>query len=338
MKVLVTGSAGFIGFHFVLRLLKENFEVIGIDNINDYYDINLKYARLKETGILREKISYDRTVQSNRYSAYCFIQLDLEDKNKLEILFKNQKFDLVCNLAAQAGAVHSLKHPYVYMHSNIIGFLNILEMCRNYSVSHLVYASSSSVYGSNTNTPFSVEDKVDNPVSIYGMSKKSNELMAHAYSHLYGINTIGLRFFTVLGPWGRPDMVLFLFIKAILEKKPINVFNYGNSYRDFTYISDIVEGIYRTLTHPMKKEKQPYQLYNIGRGKPVKLIDFIELLEKYLHTKSQRKYLSMPLGDVAYTFADIAHLEKDYGYKPFVPLEEGIVKFIEWYKSYHEIA
>ena len=290
-KILVTGTAGFIGFHLAQRLIERGDEVIGLDCINDYYDINLKYSRLHITGIEKNEISYGKFVQSTKFNNYRFIQLKLEDRDSILKLFTEQKFDKVCNLAAQAGVRYSIQNPFTYIDSNINGFLNILEGCRHNNVRHLVYASSSSVYGLNENMPFSTFHNVDHPISLYAASKKSNELMAHTYSYLYGMPTTGLRFFTVYGPWGRPDMALFIFAKAITEGKPIDVFNNGNMQRDFTYVDDIVEGIIRVIDNPANKDDKwsgqkpnpstsvaPYKIYNIGNSSPVKLLDFIEAL------------------------------------------------------------
>ena len=286
-KILITGTAGFIGFHLSNALLKKGYEIVGLDNINDYYDVNLKYGRLSESGILKDSIEYNKLLLSEKESQYRFINLNLEDQDNIDTLFQNEKFDLVVNLAAQAGVRYSLTNPHAYISSNILGFTNILEACRHNSIKHLVYASSSSVYGLNSQMPFSTSDNVDHPISLYAASKKSNELMAHTYSYLYNLPTTGLRFFTVYGPWGRPDMALFLFTKAIIENKPIDVYNHGNMQRDFTYIDDIVEGIVKVLENvPEGKENisipsdsiAPYKIYNIGNNSPVKLMDFIEAI------------------------------------------------------------
>jgi UDP-glucuronate 4-epimerase len=311
MKVLVTGAAGFIGFHLVNRLITEGFEVVGLDIINNYYDVNLKYSRLKECGIDEAEINENILINSNKYSNYQFIKLNIEDKKNLFNLFQKEKFDYVINLAAQAGVRYSIENPDVYISSNIVGFLNILEACRHHKIKHLVYASSSSVYGLNGKIPFSTSDNVDHPISLYAASKKSNELMAHTYSHLYNIPTTGLRFFTVYGPWGRPDMALFLFTKAILDDKPIDVYNNGKMFRDFTYIDDIVEGIYKVANNPSKGNKNwdnknpnpsdsisPYKIYNIGNSTPVKLMDFISEIEKNLNKKAKINFLPLQPGDV----------------------------------------
>lgn len=378
MKLLVTGAAGFIGYHIVKRLFHEGQEVVGIDNMNDYYDVNLKYDRLRETGIvdagqsppaggkpegvvsvdLRKEegdFEYGSIVQSSVYENYRFMKLDLNDREGMERLFKAEQFDGIIHLAAQAGVRYSLENPYTYVDSNVSGFLNVLEGCRHTKVDHLIYASSSSVYGANTEMPFKTTDYVDHPVSLYAATKKSDELMAHTYSHLYGLPTTGLRFFTVYGPWGRPDMALFLFTKAMLEGKPIDVYNYGNMERDFTYIDDIVEGVIRLISKPPQSESEekpakpdpnrgkediqrssaPYQLFNIGHGSPVKLMDFISEIEKNLGMEAEKNMMSMQPGDVPSTWADVEDLFKVTGYRPQVPVSEGIRKFIEWYKTYY---
>lgn len=337
MKILVTGTAGFIGYHLAKRLLERGDEVVGIDSINDYYDVRLKYARLAETGIEESAIEYGKAVQSTRYGAYRFIKLQLEDREALQRLFAEEKFDAVMNLAAQAGVRYSLENPYAYIESNIIGFVNLLECARHNPVRHFAYASSSSVYGGNTKTPFSEDDRVDNPVSLYAATKKSNELMANVYSKLYGIPTTGLRFFTVYGPWGRPDMAPILFTKAIVAGEPIKVFNNGNLSRDFTYIDDIIEGVVRVIDKaPAVSDEHPVpaEVYNIGCGHPMQLMDFIRTLERTLDKKAEMKMMPMQKGDVYTTYADTTKLERDFGYKPHVTLEDGISRFVEWYKSY----
>ncbi len=348
MKVLVTGSAGFIGFHLVKHLINRGDEVVGIDNINDYYEVSLKYDRLSETGIEKEQIRYGIEVISNSYSNYTFFKIDLTDQKSLTKLFDKYKFDAVCNLAAQAGVRYSLINPGAYIESNIKGFLNILECCRHAKVGHLIYASSSSVYGLNKKMPFSVNHNVDHPVSLYAASKKSNELMAHSYSHLFNLPTTALRFFTVYGPWGRPDMALFLFTKAILEGKSIDIFNNGEMKRDFTYVDDIVEGILRVLDNSPKpnlnwdglipdpaSSKAPYQIFNIGRGNSVKLLDFVSEIEKNIGLTAKKSYLPMQDGDVSETWADISDLQDKLGYQPKVSVEEGIKNFVNWYKIYY---
>lgn len=337
MKILVTGTAGFIGYHLAKRLLERGDEVVGIDSINDYYDVRLKYARLSKTGIAESEIEYSKAVQSTEYPAYRFIKLQLEDRDALQKLFAEEHFDAVMNLAAQAGVRYSLENPYAYIESNVVGFVNLLECARHNPVRHFVYASSSSVYGGNTKTPFSEDDRVDNPVSLYAATKKSNELMANVYSKLYGIPTTGLRFFTVYGPWGRPDMAPILFTKAIVAGEPIKVFNNGNLSRDFTYIDDIIEGVVRVIDKaPAATDEHPVpaEVYNIGCGHPMQLMDFIRTLEKSLGKKAEMNMMPMQKGDVYTTYADTTKLERDFGYKPHVTLEEGIARFVEWYESY----
>ena len=333
MTVLVTGAAGFIGFHVCRRLLADGERIVGLDNLNDYYDVSLKKDRLE---ILRKEDNFS------------FAELDLVDSKGMERLFKENSFDQVVNLAAQAGVRYSLENPKAYVDSNLSGFLNILEGCRHTQVAHLIYASSSSVYGLNTRMPFSVHDNVDHPLSLYAASKKANELMAHAYSHLYNMPVTGLRFFTVYGPWGRPDMALFLFTRAILAGEPIEVFNQGEMQRDFTYIDDIVEGIVRLLPHlpaPNRDWKgsspdpgsspAPYRLYNIGNHSPVKLLDFIALIEKSLGKKAEMELLPMQPGDVPATYADVADLQAAVDFSPKTPLETGIKNFVQWYREYY---
>jgi UDP-glucuronate 4-epimerase len=347
-KVLVTGTAGFIGFHLAKRLLELGYDVTGLDSVNDYYDVGLKHARLGQTGIDAAKIPFGKEVRSSLFDNYRFIRLKLEDREPLFGLFERSEFDGVVNLAAQAGVRFSLTHPGAYIDSNITGFLNILEACRHYPVKNLIYASSSSVYGLNKNMPFSVSSNVDHPVSLYAASKKSNELMAHTYSHLFGIPTIGLRFFTVYGPWGRPDMALFLFTSAILEGRPIQVFNHGQMERDFTYIDDIVGGIEKMVPAPPAPKEDwdpaspdpsfssaPYRIYNIGNSSPVKLTAFIEALEDELGMKAEKELMPIQPGDVEKTWADVSALAKDYGYNPATPVKEGIHRFVEWYREYY---
>ncbi len=350
MKILVTGTAGFIGFHLAKRLLERGDEVVGIDNINDYYDVRVKYGRLEELGFKKSEYEYGKKYESSKYPNHTFYRIDLEDKEAIEKVFQEEKPQRVCNLAAQAGVRYSLTNPHAYVQSNIVGFLNILEACRHHEVEHLAYASSSSVYGLNERMPFSVEDNVDHPISLYAASKKSNELMAHTYSHLYGIPTTGLRFFTVYGPWGRPDMALFLFTKAILEDRPIDVFNYGKMKRDFTYIDDIVEGVVRIIDNPPKPDncwsgrrpnpassKAPYKVYNIGNGAPVELMDFIEAIEKALGKEAKKNLLPIQPGDVPATWADTSALERDLGYKPGTPIEYGVEQFVKWYRQFYNV-
>lgn len=336
MKILVTGTAGFIGNHLALRLLERGDEVIGIDNLNDYYDVNLKKARLAR--ILDHK-------------NYTDIRADIADRDTIAALFKQHQPQRVVNLAAQAGVRYSIQNPHAYIDSNIVGFLNILEGCRHQQVEHLVYASSSSVYGANETMPFSVHDNVDHPLSLYAASKKANELMAHTYSNLYQLPTTGLRFFTVYGPWGRPDMALFLFTKAILAGEPIKVFNYGKHRRDFTYIDDIVEGIIRTLDNPAQPNpnwsglnpdpatsKAPWRVYNIGNQNPVELLTYIETLEQALGKTAIKELLPLQPGDVPDTYANVEALVEDVGYKPNTLIAEGIDKFVEWYIDYFAIS
>ncbi len=332
-KVLVTGAAGFIGFHLSRRLLKEGCLVTGVDNLNPYYDVMLKKARL-------ERLTH--------FENFSFFKMELSDREDLKKIFDSTPFDVVVNLAAQAGVRYSIENPYAYVDSNLVGFINLLECCRHSKIKHLVFASSSSVYGANTKMPFSIHHNVDHPVSLYGATKKANELMAHTYSHLYGLSCTGLRFFTVYGPWGRPDMALFLFTRAILESKPIKVFNHGEMERDFTYIDDIIEGVVRV----MGKLPEPdstwngddpdpgtsyarYKIYNIGNNNPVNLLKFIEIIENILGRKAKKKFLNLQPGDVIATYANIDDLIKDVDFKPAIPIETGIKRFISWYMDYH---
>jgi len=332
---VVTGSAGFIGFHLARRLLEDGCRVLGVDNLNDYYDPQLKHDRLE---VLKA------------YPGFSFFKIDLADKDGLTQVFRSDAIDVVVNLAAQAGVRYSLTNPHAYVEANLVGFVNLLECCRHFHVRHLVFASSSSVYGANTNMPFSVHHNVDHPVSLYAASKKANELMAHTYSHLFDLPCTGLRFFTVYGPWGRPDMALFLFTKATLEGNPINVFNHGKMERDFTYIDDIVEGVVRVMktvpeANPDWSGDAPdpgtsyarYKLYNIGNNNPVQLMDFIEAIEKALGKKAIRNYMDLQPGDVPATYADVADLIRDVGFKPDTSIEEGIGRFVEWYKEYYRM-
>ena len=335
MRVLITGAAGFIGFGLAARLLDRGDTVYGIDNLNNYYDVNLKKARLEKLST-REKFSFEK--------------LDIADRAGMESLFARNKFDAVMNLAAQAGVRYSIENPHVYIESNIVGFCNILEGCRHSKVGHLVFASSSSVYGANTRLPFSEHDNIDHPISLYAATKKANELMAHTYAHLYGLPTTGLRFFTVYGPWGRPDMALFKFTKNILEGKAIEVFNNGNMIRDFTYVDDIVEGVVRVMDRPAEpdpawnsaapdpaRSRAPYRIYNIGNNKPVQLMRYIEVLERALGKKAQIEMLPMQPGDVPATTADVSALESDIGYRPKTTVEEGVPRFVEWYRRYYGV-
>ncbi len=338
-KVLVTGAAGFIGFHLCKLLLKNKYTVVGLDNINDYYDQNLKYDRLKELGISKEKsASFLNLVNSITHkNSFKFIRLDLEDKENLEKLFKEHNFDVVVNLAAQAGVRYSIENPNAYINSNVYGFFNVLESCKNTKVGHLVYASSSSVYGMNKKIPFNTEDKVDKPISMYAATKKTNELMAHVYSHLHGIQTTGLRFFTVYGPWGRPDMAPMLFASAIAKDKPIKVFNNGKMERDFTYIDDIVSGIYKVIEKKIEN-RSPFKLYNIGNSAPVKLLDFISCLEREFKTIAKKNMLPIQPGDVEQTWANVDGLQKDYGYQAKTNIEAGVRFFSDWFKAYFKIS
>ena len=332
MRVLVTGAAGFIGFHVASKLLQRGDMVVGLDNLNDYYDVRLKKARLEQIA---------------GHEAFTFERIDLADRPALEALFQRHDFDAVINLAAQAGVRYSLENPHAYIDSNIVGFMNVLECCRHHQIGHLVYASSSSVYGLNTRMPFSVHDNVDHPISLYAASKKANELMAHTYSHLYGLPTTGLRFFTVYGPWGRPDMALFIFTRAILAGEPIQVFNNGQMQRDFTYIDDIVEGVVRLTDKPAEPNPvwdsaapdpgtspAPYRLFNIGNNNPVSLLAFIETLEKFLGKTAVKQMMPMQPGDVTATYANIDDLIQHVDYRPATPLEVGIERFVAWYRSY----
>ena len=331
-KVLITGTAGFIGFHLVKCMVDYEYNIIGYDNINDYYDVNLKYARLKETGIEKDQIKYGKKIQSSLYHNYHFIKANLEDRILMEKLFKKERFDIVVNLAAQAGVRYSIENPFSYVESNLVGFINILECCRHNNIKHLVYASSSSVYGNNDKIPFSEEDRVDYPVSLYAATKKANELMAHTYSHLYQLPSTGLRFFTVYGPWGRPDMAPMIFAKAIRCNKSINIYNNGNLSRDFTYISDIIQGLVCVINNKPKEDKFAH-VYNIGYGHPIQLIDFIRIMEKKMSKIATKIMLPMQNGDVYQTYACTSKLEQDFNYKPKIGIEEGLTSFINWYLS-----
>lgn len=353
MKILVTGAAGFIGFHLVRALCEKGECVFGIDNINDYYPVSLKYARLAECGITERDIVQGRTVLSTKYSDYRFCRIDICDKPRLDRLFADEKFDIVVNLAAQAGVRYSIENPYSYIESNIVGFLNILEASRTNRIKHLVYASSSSVYGGNTKTPFAETDRVDNQVSIYAATKKSNELMANVYSKLYGLPTTGLRFFTVYGPWGRPDMAYFDFTNKLIKGEKIKIFNYGNCKRDFTYIDDIVEGVIRIVHKAPKRTKgedglpiPPYAVYNIGNNSPENILDFVQTLQEELIAAgvlpadydfdAHKELVAMQPGDVPVTYADTRSLERGFGFRPSIPLREGLHRFSIWYRQYYK--
>ena len=326
MKILITGAAGFIGFHACIKFLNEGFTVIGVDNLNSYYDVELKKNRIKE-------------IKKNKKRKFNFIKLDLKNFDKLEKIFKKNKFDFVLHLAAQAGVRYSLINPFSYLDSNIIGFFNVLQLSKNFKIRHFTYASTSSVYGGNKKMPFSEKDNTDIPLQLYAATKKSNELIAYSYSHLFKLKTTGLRFFTVYGPWGRPDMALFKFVKNIIQKKPINIFNNGKHSRDFTYVDDIVQGIYRIIVSKNKnsKKKIPYQVFNIGRGKSEKLMDFIKEIENNLKIKSKKKFLPLQKGDVEKTYADTSKLFKNFNYKPKISIKIGIKNFVNWYTRYYKI-
>lgn len=334
MKILVTGGAGFIGSNLCQGLIDHGYEIIALDNLNDYYDIELKYSRLALLGIEKEEIADGLIVQSHRYDRLRFVKIDLADREALQSLFREEKFDKVCSLAAQAGVRYSIDNPYAYVESNLVGFVNLLECIRHYPVSHFVFASSSSVYGMDTHVPFSEEDKTDKPVSLYAATKKADELMAHVYAHLYGIPTTGLRYFTVYGPWGRPDMAPSLFVKAIDEGRPIKVFNQGNLSRDFTYIDDIVEATIRAIDYTRDKD-HGFDIYNVGCGHPVPLMDFIHIIEENMGKKAQLEMYPMQAGDVYQTYADSSKFEQTFGFRPSVTLSEGIAHFVDWYKTYN---
>lgn len=340
MKILVTGAAGFIGYHLSELLLSRGHQVVGIDNINDYYDVNLKFARLNQLGIDKEQAAEFGNETASVSKEFKFKRINLEDKEAINELFEKENFQVVCNLAAQAGVRYSIENPQAYVDSNIVGYVNLLEACRNNDVKHLVYASSSSVYGLNSKIPFSTKDTVDTPISLYAASKKSNELMAHTYSHLFEFATTGLRFFTVYGPWGRPDMAAYLFAEGIRNNTPIKVFNHGKMERDFTFVGDIVEGVMRIIEGEVvsRKEKgELYKVYNIGNNNSVKLTDYIANIEKNLGKEAKKIMLEMQPGDVAKTWADVTELIQDYGYSPNTSVEEGVKRFIDWYKEYNNL-
>ncbi len=357
-KILVTGAAGFIGHQLVIKLLENNYEVVGLDNLNDYYDISLKYGRLQDSGIINKdenvfelnNFPESKIVKSKIYEKYKFIKDDLQNYDSLDRIFSEEKFDSVCNLAAQAGVRYSIQNPRIYIQSNVNGFFNILELCRHHNIKSLSYASSSSVYGLNKSQPYSTDSVTDHPISLYAASKKSNEVMAHSYSHLYGISTTGIRFFTVYGPWGRPDMALFLFTKSIIEGKPINVFNNGEMYRDFTYIDDIVNGVLKIIENPATPSNNwngnnphtstssaPYRIYNIGHNGPVKLLDFVKILEQKIGKEAIINYMPIQAGDVQSTHACVDSLIEDFDYKPKISINEGIDHFVNWYLNFYKI-
>jgi UDP-glucuronate 4-epimerase len=350
MNILITGTAGFIGFHLSKKLLEAGNEVTGADNINDYYDVRLKYARLNELGIQKEEIEYGKFVTSKKYPKFSFIKVNMEDREEIDRLFATNNFDTVCHLAAQAGVRYSLQNPYTYINSNIVGFLNVIEASQRHSIKHFVYASSSSVYGLNEDMPFSVDHNVDHPMSLYAATKKSAELIAHTYSHIYNLPVTGLRFFTVYGPWGRPDMALYIFTKKIFENQEIELFNNGNMLRDFTYIDDIIKGIIYVIHKPAESDPNwspknpnpgsssaPYKIYNIGNNHPVKLTEFVDAIEQTIGKKAKKIFLPEQKGDILETYANIDNLIHDFNYKPDTPVSYGIKKFVEWYKGYYEI-
>lgn len=337
MKILITGTAGFIGYHLSKALAVKNIDVVGIDNINNYYDVELKYGRLADAGINKNDIRPLQPVTSSIYPNYRFIQMDITNREALQSLFDKEQFTHVCNLAAQAGVRYSLVNPYSYIESNIDGYINILEACRHHNIKHFIYASSSSIYGMNTKTPFSEDDNTDSPVSLYAATKKSNEVMAYSYSKLYNLHTTGIRFFTVYGPWGRPDMAPFIFMKSILENKTISVFNNGHMLRDFTYIDDIVTGLTKIIPSQYEADV-PARIYNIGCSSPVNLMDFIQTIEQRTGKEAKKEFVGMQPGDVPCTYADTTRLQNDFGYKPGTTLKEGIDKFYKWYIKFFQIS
>ncbi len=350
-KILVTGAAGFIGFHLMKKLLSLGYDVIGLDNLNDYYDVNLKINRLRSINVDVDSMEYGNKVPISDFADSCFIKLELSDKVSLTKLFESENIQIVCNLAAQAGVRYSLENPDAYVTSNLIGFVNILECCRHFHVENLVYASTSSVYGLNRKMPFSEAESTEHPITLYAATKKSNEMMAHSYSHLFNIPTTGLRFFTVYGPWGRPDMAIFLFTKSIIEHRPINVFNFGQMVRDFTYIDDIISGVVKCLQHPStpdpdwisrttpdpSRSSAPYRIYNIGNSNAVTIETYIDLIEKYTGIKAIKNYMPIQPGDVSATHADVSNISSDLGYNPTTPVTIGVKKFVEWYREYYKV-
>lgn len=336
-KILVTGSAGFIGYHLSKHLLDRGDIVVGVDNINDYYEQELKFARLSNLGISSQSSEWYKHTQSDKYPKHKFIRLNLEDHEHIDALFKIEQFDIVCNLAAQAGVRYSIENPQAYINSNVIGFFNILEASKKHGVKHLIYASSSSVYGNSQELPLKIDQNVDKPISLYAATKKSNELMAHVYSHLYNLPTTGLRFFTVYGPWGRPDMALFMFTKSILENKPIKVFNHGKMYRDFTFIDDVIAGIMGVIDSTVDVHDNVYKIFNIGNSKTLSLKLFIDEIEYNLGKKAIKQFLPIQQGDVLRTEADISELSEYTNYKPNTSVKEGVKKFTDWYKNYYNI-
>ncbi|SDS17867.1 NAD-dependent epimerase/dehydratase family protein [Gramella sp. MAR_2010_147] len=336
MKILVTGAAGFIGFHLCEKLIKEGHEVVGLDNVNNYYSQELKLARLEELGVKSDHdLKFNRAYKSSLHKNFAFFRMKLEDRQELPELFKTENFDIVCNLAAQAGVRYSLENPEAYIDSNLVGFANVLECCRNHNIKHLIYASSSSVYGQNKKIPFSTEDRVDEPISLYAATKRSNEIMAYTYSHLYNLATTGLRFFTVYGPWGRPDMAMFLFTDAITKGKTLKVFNEGNLERDFTFVDDIVNGVMAVINRIPSEKDLKYNLYNIGKSRPVNLMSFIEEIETQLGLNAKKELMPMQPGDVDKTWANSQPLMKHFDYKPTVEIKEGVEKYLKWYKAYY---
>jgi len=336
MKILITGTAGFIGFHLANALAESGNEVVGIDDINDYYAVQLKFDRLKNAGFNRNDLKDGVFAVSKRFPSYRFMKIDLAEQMKLKTLFETEKFDVVCNLAAQAGVRYSLENPAAYIQSNVVGFTNILENCRHFNVGRLIYASSSSVYGQTDKVPFAEDNCVDKPESVYAATKRSGELLAYTYSKLFHLPTVGLRFFTVYGPWGRPDMAPILFMKSILQGKTIRVFNHGNMERDFTFIDDIIEGLRKVIALDFKDEEIPYRIYNIGNSSPVKLMDFIHVIEQTVEKKAEMKFEGMQPGDVVRTFADTSRFEKDFNFKPSTAIADGIKSLYAWYKDYTE--